>query len=51
VCDGRVWQTPLLAKLGISEVPASMVIDSRGVIVARDLAPQELEDELKKMLK
>lgn len=50
VCDGRVWQTPLLAKLGISEVPASMVIDSRGVIVARDLAPQELEDELKKML-
>lgn len=51
VCDGCVWQTPLLAKLGISEVPASMVIDSRGVIVARDLAPQELEDELKKMLK
>lgn len=51
ICDGKMWQTPLLAKFGIADVPANLVINSSGTIVARDLSPMKLEDELKKMLK
>lgn len=51
VCDGRMWQTSLLAKMGIADVPANLVINQQGTIVARDLTPQKLEEELKRMLK
>ena len=51
VCDGQVWQTPLLTKLGLADVPSNMLIDQQGIIKARDLNPQKMEEEINKLLK
>ncbi len=51
VCDGKVWKTPLLAKFGVADVPTNLIINNSGTIVARDLTPQKMEEEIKKMLK
>jgi len=51
VCDGRMWETPLLAKLGVTDVPFNLVINSSGTIVERNLTPKKLEEKLKEMLK
>ncbi len=51
VCDGRMWNTPLLAKFGVADVPANLVINSSGTIIERNLTPQKLEEQIKKMLK
>jgi hypothetical protein len=51
ICDGRMWDTPLLGKLGISDVPANIVIDKKGNIRDRNLSPQKLDEMLEKMLK
>ncbi len=51
VCDGRMWNTPLLVKFGVVDVPANLVINSSGTIVERNLTPQKLEEKIKQMLK
>ncbi len=51
ICDGRMWDTPLLATFGVADVPANLVINSGGTIVERDLTPQKLEEHIKKILK
>ena len=51
VCDGRMWQTPMLSKLGIADVPGNLVINDKGTIVARNLNPQKLEEKIQQMLK
>jgi len=51
LCDGKVWQTPLLQKFGFAVVPGNVVADRSGRIVARNLNPQQLEDKLKELLK
>ena len=51
VCDGRMWQTPMLSKLGIADVPGNLVLNDKGVIVARNLNPQKLEEKIQQMLK
>jgi hypothetical protein len=51
VCDGRLWQTPLLAKLGLEDVPANLLVNDRGIIIERNLKPQDLEDKIKQLLK
>lgn len=50
VCDSMMWQSPLLAQLGISWLPANIVTDKNGNIVARNVKSNELKDKLKKML-
>ncbi len=50
VCDGKMWQTPMLLKLGIASVPANIVINEKGIITDRNLSPKELDDRIKKML-
>jgi len=44
VCDGRMWDTPLLATFGLADVPANVVIDDKGIVIERNLQPQRLED-------
>lgn len=51
VCDGQMWQSPLLRQLGISYVPANYIVDKDGRIIDRDLNPQELENKIKELLK
>ena len=51
VCDGRMWQTPMLSRLGIADVPGNLVTNDKGTIVARNLNTQKLEEKIKQMLK
>ena len=51
VCDGRMWQSPLISRLGICDVPGNIILNASGVVQARNLAPQQLEDKIKQMLK
>ena len=50
VCDGLMWQTPLLQKFGISAIPGNVVINSKGVIIDRMLSAQQLEEKIDRML-
>lgn len=50
VCDGNMWQTPLLHTMGMATVPGNIVIDKNGTVVARNLDSQQLEDKIKRML-
>ena len=50
VCDGRMWDTPLLSAFGLATVPGSIVADASGRIVARNLDYRRLEEQLEKML-
>ena len=50
VCDGRMWDTPLLAKFGLGDVPANLIIDEKGVIMERNLQPQKLEERVNELM-
>ncbi len=50
VCDGRMWNTPLMAKFGLADVPANLIADEKGVIVERNLQPQRLEERVNELM-
>ena len=50
VCDGRMWNTPLLAKFGLGDVPANLIIDEKGVVIERNLQPQKLEERVNDLM-
>ena len=51
ICDGRMWDTPLISKFGFSSLPANVIIDSKGRIIERNLTPQKLDEKLEGLLK
>ena len=51
VCDGQMWQTPILGQLGITCLPANIVADKSGKVLARNLATVELRKKLDELLK
>ena len=51
VCDGRMWETPLLGKFGFSDIPANVVADNKGRIIARNLSPMKLDEKIEELLK
>jgi hypothetical protein len=51
VCDGRMWQTPLLSKFGFSDIPSNIITDNKGRVLERNLTPQKLDEKLEKLLK
>lgn len=51
VCSGQLWQEPALSQLGLTTVPANIVADATGKIIARDLSTRELRDRIEKLLK
>lgn len=50
VCDGRMWETPLLAKFGLADVPANLMIDEHGKIIERNLQPLKLEEQINQFM-
>ena len=50
VCDSMLWQSPLLSQLGIATLPANILIDHQGNIVARNISDRMLKDEIEKLL-
>ena len=51
VCDGKMWETPLLRKFGMGDVPDNVLLDSKGTVVARNLSSKQLEERIRRMLK
>jgi hypothetical protein len=51
VCDGRMWESPVLQQLGMTYLPDNIVIDNQGKIVARTLNYQDLTNKLQELIK
>lgn len=51
VCDGKMWESPLLTQLGVSTVCSNIITDKRGFIVARNLDSSKLSEKLESLLK
>lgn len=51
ICDGLLFQTPLVQQLGLNVVPSMVVVNKQGRIVARDLEANKVEEEIEKHLK
>lgn len=51
VCDGKMWDSPLVSTLGISFIPENIVIDKNGNIVGRHLSAADLKDKVDKLLR
>ena len=51
VCDGQMWDTPIVSQLGFFAIPDVIIADRSGRITARQLAGNALYDEIEKQLK
>ena len=51
VCDGQVWESPVVQKLGFSFVPGNLFIDRQGKIVAVDVKTADIDQKVKSLLK
>ena len=50
ICDGRLWETPILSRMGLSYIPDNVVFDDKGKIIAHSLSQKELMSKLDKLL-
>ena len=50
VCDGKMWDTPVLQKTGLTYLPDNIVVDSKGKIVARTLNYQDLNKKITELI-
>jgi len=51
VSDLKGWKSVPAAQYGVMEVPSNFLIDGNGIILARNLRGQKLDDKLKELLK
>ena len=51
VCDGKMWQTPIVKQLGITAIPDNIVTDKNGKIIARGLSLVDLQKKIEEKLK
>ena len=47
----KQWQDPIAKQYGITAIPATFILDEKGVIIARDLRGPELEAKIAELLK
>lgn len=50
VCDGRMWDTPVLQKIGLTYLPDNIVTDAQGKIIARTLSYQDLNKKIEELI-
>lgn len=50
ICDGKMWEGPLLQQLGLSYIPDNIMTDSKGKIIAHTLRVNELQDKARPLL-
>lgn len=50
ICDGRMWETPALVKLGLTEVPDNIITDSHGKIIAHSLSASDLTKKIEELM-
>ena len=51
VCDGRMWQSPVLNTLGVYDVPSNFIVTSSGKIIASNLGVTDLRNKVDELLK
>ena len=51
VCDGRMWESPVMRRLGMATIPANVVTDRSGKIVGRNMSADELKKHIESILK
>ena len=51
ICDGKMWESPLLGQLGLYFVPDNIISDSNGRILAHSITTNELERKIEELLK
>lgn len=50
ICDGKMWESPIIQKTGLSYVPDVIITDSQGTIVLRMRSTQEIVRQIEEML-
>ncbi len=50
-CDGHAWDSPAVAKLGVTSVPTYLIVDNKYKIVARGESLDELRGKLNELIK
>ena len=50
ICDGKMWESPLLKQLGLSYLTDNIIADSQGKIIAHTLHINELQDKARPLL-
>ena len=50
VCDGKMWETPLLRQLGLWYIPDNILIDSQGKIIAHTLHVNDLQNKARELI-
>ena len=50
VCDGKMWDMPVLQKIGLSYLPDNIVVDGQGKIIGRTLTYQELNKKIEELI-
>lgn len=51
ICDGKLWQSPTVKAFGFGSMPATVIADSHGRIVARNLTREKLKEKVESLLK
>lgn len=51
VCDGKMWQSPLLRKFCVINMPCYMLIDRSGRVIERDMTLTDLTKKIDERLK
>lgn len=51
VCDGKAWDSEPVKKLGVKDLPSYVLADKSGTIVARGNSIEDMESDVKKLVK
>jgi len=51
ICDGKVWDSPLLATFALGSVPDNVLIDGKGRVIAHSMEYKRLEERIEAMMK
>ena len=50
ICDGKMWESPVIQKTGLSYVPDVVITDNQGTIVLRSRSVQDIVSKIEDML-
>lgn len=50
ICDGLMWDSPVISQLGLAYVPDNIVTDSTGTILARSMNSVKLREKIEQLL-
>ena len=50
ICDGRLWETPILSRTGLSFIPDNIVTDDKGRIICHSLSQKDLMNKINQLL-